>query len=403
MVLVFRFAGGEKARDIRLLVPGTPHHGVAVVVGLVVDPQAAHGVVHPGEDPHGHFPRIVADELLVDLEDPAQLPVQRLLGDVADVQVDHILAIDPHLEHPADVEDLARRDVPRDEILVFRVFLFQEVPWCSVLGNPDAATLRPGRLAHESHFVLARDGGGVHLDELAVGEERSLLVDRRGCRAGTDHRVRALPEDHPQAARGETDGIGGERADLHAAEVLTHDAPAESFLVLDGRQKLPELELLHQPCRLVFPHLFVQGIEELLARRRPGERRPAVQRAAEPPEVQQALRRSVEGHPHPVQEVHDPGGRLAHPLGQGLVGQKIPAFDRLVEMDLRAVPFPFGIDGGVDPALGADRVGALDRHEGEELTGQPGLCQLDDRHQAGQAAPDDDGSGPRSHDGPSVT
>ncbi len=40
-------------------------------VGLLVEvhPEAAHGVVHAGEDLHGNFAGVVANELLVDLED----------------------------------------------------------------------------------------------------------------------------------------------------------------------------------------------------------------------------------------------------------------------------------------------------------------------------------------------
>ena len=51
MILVFGLASGENAGDVGGL--------------LVIDPQAAHGVVHAGENLHGHVARIVADKLLV--------------------------------------------------------------------------------------------------------------------------------------------------------------------------------------------------------------------------------------------------------------------------------------------------------------------------------------------------
>ncbi len=69
MVLVFGFSRGVDAGDVRRLVE--------------VDPEAAHGVVHAGEDLHGRdFAGIVADELLVDFENAFELAVESLGVDV---------------------------------------------------------------------------------------------------------------------------------------------------------------------------------------------------------------------------------------------------------------------------------------------------------------------------------
>jgi hypothetical protein len=81
---VVGLAGGVDAGDVGLLVE--------------VDPEAAHGVVHAGEDLHGDFAGVVADELLVDFEDAFELAVERLAVDVGEVEVDHGLAVDAHAE-----------------------------------------------------------------------------------------------------------------------------------------------------------------------------------------------------------------------------------------------------------------------------------------------------------------
>src|SRR5208283_2114177 len=54
-----------------------------VGVLTVVDPEAAHGVVHAGEDLHGDFARVVADELLVDFEYAFKFTIQSLTINVS--------------------------------------------------------------------------------------------------------------------------------------------------------------------------------------------------------------------------------------------------------------------------------------------------------------------------------
>src|SRR5215470_19849962 len=114
MVLVLALAGGEETGDAGLL--------------LVVDPEAAHRVVHAGEDLHRHARRVVADELLVDLDDALQLLLELLAAEVREIEIDLIFPIDAELELAADVEDLARRDVARHQVPVRRVALLEEVP-----------------------------------------------------------------------------------------------------------------------------------------------------------------------------------------------------------------------------------------------------------------------------------
>jgi hypothetical protein len=142
--------------------------------------------------------------------------------------------------------------------------------------------------------------------------------------------------------------------------------------------------------RLVAAHLLVERVENLLPGGGAGERRAVVQCPAEAPEVEEPLRRPVEGHPHPVQQVDDPGRRVAHPLDGGLVGQKVAAVDRIVEVDLGGVSLALDVDRAVDAALGADRVGALDRDKRDEVDLVARLGQTDRGHQSRKTAADDD-------------
>ena len=113
--------------------------------------------------------------------------------------------------------------------------------------NPDAAAFAARRLRHEAQLVFAGNGGGVHLDELAVGVVGALLEDRRLRRAGADHGVGALAEDGADAAGGEDDGVGREGLEFHGAQVEGGDAAGHAFGVDDGGEKLPALVFLTLP------------------------------------------------------------------------------------------------------------------------------------------------------------
>ena len=114
VVLVFALAGGVDAGDVRGL--------------LVIDPEAAHGVVHARENLHGRDARIDADKLLVDFENAFQLAVERLGVDVGEVEVDHRLAVDAEVVLVDDLEDFAGGHIARDQVAIFRIPLFEEVP-----------------------------------------------------------------------------------------------------------------------------------------------------------------------------------------------------------------------------------------------------------------------------------
>ncbi len=87
------------------------------------------------------------------------------------------------------------------------------------------------------------------------------------------------------------------------------------------------------------------------------------------------------------------GRGLAHGFDGGLVGEEVAAVDGVVEVLVGGVAFALQILGGVDAALGADRVGTLDRDDGKQVDGAAGFGDLDDRGEAGQASANHDDSG----------
>ena len=135
---------------------GEPMSRPPVAVGLVVDPQAAHRVVHRGEDLHRHLAGIGPLELLVDLQDAGQLAVQQVAGKMGHVEVDaHPLGLHAQALLDADLEDLARGDVAGHEVAVLGIALFEEVV-ALLLGNIAAAGGDPAASAAPTRGRLRR-------------------------------------------------------------------------------------------------------------------------------------------------------------------------------------------------------------------------------------------------------
>jgi len=131
--------------------------------------------------------------------------------------------------------------------------------------EPRCGRLAAGGFAHEAELVVAGDAGGMDLDELAVGVDRSLLVERGLGGAGADDGVGGLAEDGPDAAGADDDGVGGEGSRLHGAEIEGADAATDAVGVEDGGEELPAFVLRYFAFRLVATDLLVEGVEELLA------------------------------------------------------------------------------------------------------------------------------------------
>ena len=167
---------------------------------------------------------------------------------------------------------------------------------------------------------------------------------------------------------------------------------ADALGVEDGGEKLPAFVLFDFAVGLVAADLLVERVEELLAGGGAGEGGAVVERAAEAAEVEQALGSAVEGHAHAVEQVDDAGSGFAHGLDGSLVGEEVAAVDGVVEVLVGGVAFALEILGGVDAALGADGVGALDGDDGEQVDGAAGLGDLDDRCEPCQASANHDDS-----------
>ena len=155
---------------------------------IEVNPEAAHGVVHAGEDFHGHVAGIVANELLVNLQDAFQFAVERGAVNMCQVEIDHGLAVNAKVVLVDHFVDGPGRDVTRHQVAVLGVPLFQEIPAFAVgnaLGlalitqltrHPDTSTFATRRLGHEAQLVFAGNARGMHLDEFSVGVVRALLI-----------------------------------------------------------------------------------------------------------------------------------------------------------------------------------------------------------------------------------
>ena len=98
----------------------------------------------------------------------------------------------------------------------------------------------------------------------------------------------------------------------------------------------------------------------------------------------------LKGDAHAVEQIDDPGRRFAHGLYRRLVGQKIAAINRVVEVLPGGVAFALQVLGGVDAALGADGMRALHRNNGEQIDVAAGFGDLDGRCQPCEPAADYD-------------
>ncbi|MNW49704.1 hypothetical protein D3C74_271340 [compost metagenome] len=230
----------------------------------------------------------------------------------------------------------------------------------------------------------------MNLDELAVRIRHALLIHRTGRRPCVNDRVRRFAENNPWPPRRQNHGIRRKRRDFHRAQVLCRNPAADAFFVQHNGEELPVFVFGNQPGCFMAAYLLIQCIQQLLSGRRSGKRRTMVLRPAKPAEIKQALRRAVEHHAHPVHQVNNAGRCLTHRLNGRLVSQEVPAVYRVVKMLPGRVAFPFRIDGSVNAALRAHRVGTFHRHERKELHRHARFGRFDRSHQAGQAAANDD-------------
>ncbi|MNI28010.1 hypothetical protein D3C73_817710 [compost metagenome] len=351
MILVFTFPCREQSGDIRHLV--------------IIDPHAAHGVMHSREDFHRNFAGIIAHEFFIDFDNAAQLDVQLLRVLVGEIQVHHVLAVNAQPLVDTYIKNLPGGNIARHQIPVRRIFLLQKVPRLAVLVGPDASAFTARRFRHQPQLVIAGNRGRMDLNEFTVGVMHSLLVYSAGSRSGVDDRVRCFAKNNAGTAARQNHRIRREGLNLHRLEILGTDAAAYAFIIQDHREEFPVLAFGDQAFGFPAAHLLIQRIQQLLAGRRTCKSCPVALRAAEPAEVEQPLRRAVEHDAHPVHQMDDPRCSLTHRLDRRLVGKKIAAVYSVVEMLPRRVSLAFGVHRSVDAALRADRMRSFDRNKGE--------------------------------------
>ena len=103
------------------------------------------------------------------------------------------------------------------------------------------------------------------------------------------------------------------------------------------------------------------------------------------------LLRAVERHAHAVEEVDDARRPVRHLVDGGLLRQEVAAVDGLLEvLPLAEALLACHVVAGVDAALGAHRVAALDGDDAEEVDLDAELGALDCSGKSGEAASDDD-------------
>src|SRR6266498_3529774 len=160
--------------------------------------------------------------------------------------------------------------------------------------------------------------------------------------------------------------------------------------VKHGGKKFPRLVLRDFAFGLVPSHLLIERVEKLLTGGGPGESCAVVERAAETAEIKYSLGSAIEGHAHAVEQVNNARRSLAHGLDRRLVAEKVAAVNRVVEVLPGRVAFAFQVLGGIDSALSANRVRALDRHDGEQVHVPAHFGDLDSCGKSSESATDHD-------------
>ena len=401
------FAGGEEAGDGGLQ--------------LVVDPEAAHGVVDGGVDHHGHLVGVLVGDFLVHLEEVAVL----LLHDVAAEAADGVGEVEVDGQSgAADAEagvaallggaagHVARHEVAEGgvaalEVVVSLLLGDVERPFLSgayglgvllAFGHPDAAVVAEA-FAHEGELglVVAVDGdaGGVDLDIAGVGEGGAAAVADPGGGAVAVHGVGGEVVDVAVAAGAEDDGVGGIALELAGDEVAGDDAAGAGLAVLVGHD-----DEVHHLVPLVegdgaAGNLAAEGAvgaeEQLLAGLAAGVEGAAHLRAAEGAVVEQAAVVACEGYALCDALVDDVAADLGQAVDVGFAGAVVAALDGVFEEALHAVAVVLIVLGGVDAALCGDGVCAAGRvGDAEDVDVEAQGAERGGGRSTGQAGADDD-------------
>ncbi len=206
------------------------------------------------------------------------------------------------------------------------------------------------------------------------------------CRAGADDGVGALTEDRAIATGGNDDGVRRKGAYFHGAEIHGADAAADAARIEYGGEKFPAFVLLHLAFGFVAANLLIERVEQLLAGGCAGKGSAVEERATEAAKIEQAFGRAIEWHAHAIEQINNRGRSFRHSFDGRLIREKIAAVDRVVKMLPGSIALALEILGRIDAALGADRMGALDRHDRKEVDLSARLRDFDDRGKAGKTS-----------------
>ena len=228
----------------------------------------------------------------------------------------------------------------------------------------------------------------MHLNEFAVRVLRALLITGRDRAAGAHHRIGRLAKDQSWPTGRDDDGIRGKCFQFQRPQVHRYQAATNLMIVEHQRQHLPGFIFLNPARHFVTPHLFIERVQELLARRSAGKCGAMMFGAAEAARVQESFLRARKGNSHAIEEVDNCGGHFAHRFRGWLIREKVPAVNGVVKMFPRRIAFALGVDRAVDAALRANRVRALHRHDGKEIDVMTGFGNLHPSRQSGKAAAD---------------
>src|SRR6185437_3204258 len=176
----------------------------------------------------------------------------------------------------------------------------------------------------------------------------------------------------------------------HRAQIQPSDAARHALGIDYRRQKLPAFEFANLAVRLVTAYLLVERVKQLLAGGGAGKCSAVIERAAEAPEIEQTFRCAIERNTHAVEQIDDCRRRFAHAFDRRLVSEEIASIDGVVKVLPGSVAFALQVLGGIDAALGANRMRTLDGNDGEQVHRSAGFGDLDDGRKSGQAAANHD-------------
>src|SRR5574344_129240 len=356
-----RFAEDEAARD-------GAHQ-------VVIDPEAAHGVMDSRVDAHRDLVRIFIRDLLVHLEEVAVLGAHA--GDaeapdgVSEVEVNGTAAMDAH-SLVADHLGIAARDIARNEVAEGRIaflevvvaFRFRDLIRGTVVArlfrNPHTTVIAEG-FGHQGQLglMLARDrnAGRVNLRVAGVREESSLLV----CLPGRAHvgtlGVGGEVEHVAVTAGGEADRVADVAFEFAGHHVAHHDSAG---VTVDDDEILHVAagEQFDGAARDLAHHGLISADEELLTRLTAGVERAGDLRAAEGAVVEKSAVVTSERDALRDALVDDEVGAFREAVHVRFTRTEVAALHGVVEQAVNGVAVVLVILGGVDTALGRDGVRA---------------------------------------------